>query len=80
MDRKTVELLMRRAQLTGVTGRPKQVRGVRPEATAGDLVDRQFERTGPNQLWVTDIERHEALSNRVEVGDLHRRAVAAVWL
>jgi hypothetical protein len=32
---------------------------------------------GPDELWCTDIERHEALLNRVEVGDLHRRAVAA---
>lgn len=31
----------------------------------------------PNQLWVGDIERHEALLNRVGVRDHHRRAVAA---
>ncbi len=45
-----------------------------------DLVERQFSAEATNLLWLTDIERHEALSNRVEVGDLHRRAVAAVWL
>lgn len=28
---------------------------------------RVFGRTDPNQLWVTDIERHEALLNRAEV-------------
>ena len=28
-------------------------------------------------LLLDDIERHEALLNRVEVGDLHRRVVAA---
>jgi putative transposase len=44
-----------------------------------DLVRRDFSRSGPNQLWVTDIERHEALSNRVGVRDLHRRVVAAAW-
>jgi hypothetical protein len=27
--------------------------------------------------WVADFERHEALLNRVEVRDLHRRVVAA---
>jgi putative transposase len=32
-----VELLMRRAGLQGVTGRPKFRRGLRPEATASDL-------------------------------------------
>ena len=46
-----VELLMRRAGLQGVTGRPKYRRGLRPEATARDLVQRQFARTGPDQLW-----------------------------
>jgi putative transposase len=53
-----VELLMRRAGLQGATGRPKYRRGLRPEATASDLVNRQFTRTGPNQLWVTDITEH----------------------
>ncbi|MCX2954567.1 hypothetical protein ORI60_40140 [Lentzea sp. NEAU-D7] len=40
-------------------------------------MNREFYRLKPNELWVTDIERHEALLNRVEVGDLHRRVVAA---
>ena len=53
-----VERLMRRAGLQGVTGRPKFRRGLRPEATAADLVRRQFDRTGPDQLWVTDITEH----------------------
>jgi hypothetical protein len=42
-----------------------------------DLVHREFAAPAANRLWVADIERHEALLNRVEVGDLHRRAVAA---
>ena len=46
-----VELLMRRAGLRGVTGRPKFRRGLRPEATAADLVNRQFARAGPDQVW-----------------------------
>ncbi len=75
----TVELLMRRAGLRGVTGRPKW-RRIKPDSIATDLIDRAFAREAPNQLWVTDIERHEALSNRVGVGDLHRRAVAAAGL
>ena len=44
-----------------------------------DLVKRDFTAAEPNTLWLVDIERHEALSNRVGVGDLHRRAVAAAW-
>jgi putative transposase len=53
-----VELLMRRAGLQGVTGRPKFRRGLQPEATADDLVKRQFARAGCDQLWVTDITEH----------------------
>ncbi len=49
---------MRRAGLQGVTGRPRFRRGLRPEATATDLVNRQFARAGRNQLWVTDITEH----------------------
>jgi hypothetical protein len=42
-----------------------------------DLVQKVFTAGAANQLWLTDVERREALLNRVEVGDLHRRAVAA---
>ena len=52
-----VALLMRRAGLAGATGRPKW-RHAKPDQIAADLVDRQFARTGPNQLWVTDITEH----------------------
>ena len=37
----------------------------------------EFRADAPNQLWLTDIVRHEALLNRVEVRDHHRLAVAA---
>ncbi len=43
-----------------------------------DLVERTFTAPGPDRLWVADFVRHEALWMRVEVKDLHRRAVAAV--
>lgn len=74
-----VEMLMHRAGIKGLPG-SRRPRPRHQTPTAGDLVNRQFTRPAPDQLWVTDIERHEALSNRVEVGDLHRRAVAAAWL
>lgn len=60
-----VEMLMRRAGLAGITGRPKQIRGVRAEPTARDLVDRQFSREGPNQLWVTDITEHKTREGKL---------------
>src|SRR4051812_1514606 len=72
----TVELLMARASIRGVTGRPRWRRPT-PDLISADLVERNFARSGPNQLWVTDIGRHEAPWIRVEVRDLHRRVVAA---
>jgi putative transposase len=52
-----VAMLMRRAGLAGATGRPKW-RHAKPDQVTADLVDRQFSRGGPNQLWVTDITEH----------------------
>jgi putative transposase len=51
-----------------------------PRATpAPDLVNRDFTAPAPNRLWVADLERHEAPSDREEVQDLVRRVVAAAW-
>ena len=66
-----VALLMRRAGLAGATGRPKW-RHAKPDQIAADLVERDFSAARPNQLWVADIERHEALSDRA-VMEGHRR-------
>jgi hypothetical protein len=41
------------------------------------LVQRQFVADAPNRLWVTDLERHEALFNRVVMKGHHPWAVAA---
>jgi putative transposase len=73
----TVELLMQRAGLKGVTGRPKWVRA-RPDVIAMDLVDRRFARSAPNQLWVTDITEHPTAEGKVYcavVLDAHSRRV-----
>jgi putative transposase len=75
----TVERLMRQLGLRGA------VRGKARRTTIADqgahrptdLVQRRFDVTAPNRLWVADFERHEALWNRVEVGGLHLLAVAA---
>ncbi len=78
----TVERLMKVLGLEGAR-RGRTVRTTRPDVAAvrpADLVNRQFNPPRPDALWVADFERHEALSNRVGVGDLHRRAVAAAWL
>jgi hypothetical protein len=46
----------------GIKGPARQPAGPRPRhqtPTAGDLVSRKFTRPAPDQLWVTDFERHE---------------------
>jgi transposase InsO family protein len=76
-----VALLLRRAGLAGATGRPKW-RHAKPEQVAADLVDRNFARTEPNQLWVTDITEHPTregkLSGAVVLDTFSRRVVG--WL
>jgi hypothetical protein len=53
------------------------IRGLpRRRAPSADLVNRVFHRDGPNQLWMTDIERHEALPNPA-VAKGHRQVLVA---
>ena len=59
-----VEMLMQRAGIRGVAGRPRWRRG-QIDTLANDLVDRQFNRPGPNQLWVTDITEHPTREGKV---------------
>jgi putative transposase len=59
-----VALLMSRAGLAGLSGRPRW-RRIPNLATAGDLVDRQFHRDEPDQLWVTDITEHPTREGKV---------------
>ena len=37
----------------------------RPDLLAKDLLDRQFSRSEPNQLWVTDITEHHTREGKV---------------
>ena len=58
--------LMRELGIEGISRRRKRVFTTKsdPDALrAPDLVNRQFRADRPDALWVTDIERHEALSN-----------------
>jgi transposase InsO family protein len=59
-----VSLLMRRAGLQGLSGRPRY-RRIPNQPAAGDLVDRQFARSEPDQLWVTDITEHPTREGKV---------------
>jgi len=75
----TVALLMQRANIQGITGRRKR-HYVPPLTTAKDLVDRQFSRDLPNQLWVTDITEHPTpcIPMVIATPDLRRLAVVGV--
>ncbi len=76
----TVERLMRADGLRGIPREKTRKTTIGDGAETGrpeDLVDRKFVASAPNQLWVADLVRHEALLNRVGVRDHHRRAVAA---
>lgn len=62
----TVHRLMRSAGLRGVNrakGPRTTVPGSGPD-TRPDLLQREFTAPAPNRVWVADIERHEALSDR----------------
>ena len=59
----TVQPLMSRAGLAGLPTRRRGKRSQPAPETVSDLVKRQFGRDGPNQLWVADLERHEAFAN-----------------
>lgn len=60
-----VAMLMRRAGLAGLSGNRSPRRRTRPVDTPADLVDRNFVRVEPDQLWLTDITEHPTREGRV---------------
>ncbi len=81
VSRKTVAKTMRLLGLVGICPKKWKTTTIidHEDAYPVDAVKRQWNTGALNHVWVGDIERHEALLNRVEVKDLHGRAVAAVW-
>jgi hypothetical protein len=77
VNRKTVRKIMRAQGLHGLPGSRKLLRRRTNIATTADLVERRFDRPAPDQLWVTDLERHEALLDRAVMKGHRRRPVAA---
>jgi putative transposase len=77
VGKEQVHLLMRRLGIYGLPKRrlPRGARVGKPSSL--DLVRRRFKANGPDRLWMTDIERHEVLCDRVEVRDLRGLPVAA---
>jgi len=61
-----VAMLMRRAGLQGLNGsRGPRRRRIKPVDTPADLVDRDFVRYQPDQLWVTDVTEHPTREGKV---------------
>jgi putative transposase len=79
VGRDQVARLMRTHGLRGATRAKKRfTTPADPTAVrAPDLVKRNFTAAGPNELWVADFERHEALSNLAVVKGHRLRLVAA---
>jgi len=78
-SRGRIARLMASFGIVGRRGR-RRVRTTIPAkkpAPFADLVQPRFQAAQPDELWCGDIERHEALSYRVEVKGLHPRTVAA---
>ena len=75
----TVERLMRQEGLKGVVRGETKRTTIADDSAArpADLVDRSFEADGPDRLWLADIERHEAFSNRAVVKGHRFMSVAA---
>ena len=74
----SVARLMRALGLRGMR-RGKTCRTTVPDEAAvrpADLVCRRFAASRPDQLWVADIERHEALENRAVVKGRGHRCIA----
>ncbi|MGJ6969605.1 IS3 family transposase [Streptosporangium sp. G11] len=59
-----VAMPMHRAGIKGLPGN-KRRRPVHQTPTAADLVERQFTRGAPNELWVTDITEHPTREGKV---------------
>ncbi|MFC4018980.1 IS3 family transposase [Micromonospora sp. GCM10011542] len=73
-----VEMLMRRAGIRGLPG-SRRPRPKHQTPTASDLVNHDFTRSAPNQLWVTDITEHPTREGKVycavELDTFSRRVV-----
>lgn len=63
--RKRVALLMRAAQVSGISHRRKRARHHPAPAPHEDLVQRRFVADGPDRLWCTDITEHPTNTGKV---------------
>ncbi len=66
--------VMREPQICGLPCRKGRKSGRSPAETTADLVNRELDREGPNQLWMTDITEHPTRE-----GKLYLCAVLNAW-
>jgi putative transposase len=91
VNKKLVRSIMRECGLTGLPVRRRRKPSLAHKLTVEDLVNRDFRRDGPNQLWMTDITEHptregrlfccvvlDAWSRRVVGWSIDRRPTAAM--
>jgi transposase InsO family protein len=64
VSRVLVTILMHDAQIVGIPG-PRKVKRVKGNPTSDDLVQRKFERSSLDELWVTDITEHPTREGKV---------------
>ena len=74
VNHKLVRSIMREQGIAGLQKRKKYKRSGSNRYTTEDLVNRQFERDGPNQLWMTDITEHPT-----QEGKIYCCAVLDAW-
>lgn len=58
LNLKMVRSIMREQGIAGLPARRRYKRSDSNRYTASDLINREFRRDGPNQLWMTDITEH----------------------
>jgi transposase InsO family protein len=64
VSRVLVTILMHDAQIAGIPG-PRKVKRIKGNPTSDDLVQRKFERSSLDELWVTDITEHPTREGKV---------------
>lgn len=64
VSRVLVTILMHDAQIAGIPG-PRKVKRIKGNPTSDDLVQRKFERSSLDELWVSDITEHPTREGKV---------------